>query len=250
MVKTFIKGLFRRAGYELKNTRYKDIFTIRQKMKDSFEQIKSVGFYPDLVIDIGAADGTPPLQECFPDAWFFWAEPLGEFEPALKKLKSEFKGEYVIGAIGKEKGEMDIHIQEDKVGSSLLEDNTEYTVVKTKRTVPVLTLEDIAKERFSAFSRILMKVDVQGFELEVLDGAGEFLNRVDVIILEVSLFKFLKGIPEFYEVVDYMKKRGFVVYDIIEGINRPLDDALGQKDLVFVKENGLFRQSHNWEKGV
>ena len=45
-----------------------------------------------------------------------------------------------------------------------------------------------------------------------------------------------------------MKDVGYVVYDIIGGINRPLDLALGQKDLVFVKENGVFRKSHGWAK--
>jgi hypothetical protein len=44
-----------------------------------------------------------------------------------------------------------------------------------------------------------------------------------------------------------MKKKGFVVYDIVGGINRPKDMALGQKDLVFVKESGSIRNSHAWE---
>jgi hypothetical protein len=43
-----------------------------------------------------------------------------------------------------------------------------------------------------------------------------------------------------------MKERGFVTYDLVEGHNRPLDNALAQKDVFFVKENGLFRESHNW----
>jgi len=41
-----------------------------------------------------------------------------------------------------------------------------------------------------------------------------------------------------------MKDRGFVVYDIFGGHNRPLDGALGQIDMAFVKENWQFRKSH------
>jgi hypothetical protein len=46
--------------------------------------------------------------------------------------------------------------------------------------------------------------------------------------------------------ITYMKNIGYVVYDIVGGINRPLDYALGQKDLVFVKDNGFFRRSQGW----
>jgi len=74
------------------------------------------------------------------------------------------------------------------------------------------------------------------------------LEQVEVIILEVSFFRFLKNAPDFYDVVAYLKSIGYVVYDIFGGINRPLDNALAQKDLIFVKENGILRQSHGWAK--
>jgi FkbM family methyltransferase len=246
-MKKFLKSIFASLGYEIRNKRYKDIFTIRQTMEESLEQIKSLGFYPDLVIDIGAADGTPPLQTCFPKADFFWVEPLAEFRDSLEALKQKYKGDYVIAAMGKKPGELDIQVKGDKVGSSLLANAGESDNLQESRKIKVITLKDLATEKFSSFQRAVLKVDVQGYELEVLEGAGDFLHRIDVIILEVSFFKFLKDCPEFYDVVDYMKKKSFVVYDIIGGINRPLDHALGQKDLVFVKENGRFRQSHNWE---
>ena len=86
---------------------------------------------------------------------------------------------------------------------------------------------------------------MQGYELEVLEGAKDFINSIDVIILEVSLFKFFPNNPELYEVIDYMKKKGFVVFDIVGGINRPLDRSLAQKDIVFVREKSLLRISHS-----
>lgn len=52
--------------------------------------------------------------------------------------------------------------------------------------------------------------------------------------------------PEFYDVVTYMKDRHFAVYDVIGGVYRKLDNALSQVDLAFVKEAGVFRQSHAW----
>ena len=117
------------------------------------------------------------------------------------------------------------------------------------REVSVTTLNKLAiTNDWRQYKTILLKVDVQGFELEVLKGAEEIMENIEVVLLEVSFFRFLKGAPDFYEVITYMKSIGYVVYDIISGINRPLDFALGQKDLVFVKENGFFRQSQGWEK--
>lgn len=58
------------------------------------------------------------------------------------------------------------------------------------------------------------------------------------------MFKFMKGSAEFNDVVVYMKKNGFVAYDIELAWNRPLDDALGQINMIFVKENGMFRKYH------
>ena len=46
--------------------------------------------------------------------------------------------------------------------------------------------------------------------------------------------------------MDYMKKRGFVAYDVFGGHNRPLDRARAMVDIVFVKENGRFRTSCAW----
>jgi len=246
-MKKILKSLLGSLGYEVRNKRYKDIFTIRQTMEESMEQIKSTGFYPDLVIDIGAADGTPPLQTCFSKTEFFWVEPLAEFKDSLEALKRKYKGDYIIAAMGKQEGEMSIQVKSDKVGSSLLLNTGPGGHPPEARKINVIRLRDLAQEKFLNFQNIILKVDVQGYELEVLEGAGDFLQSIEVIILEVSFFKFLKDCPDFYDVVYYMKRKGFVVYDIIGGINRPLDYALGQKDLVFVKENGRFRQSHNWE---
>ena len=48
------------------------------------------------------------------------------------------------------------------------------------------------------------------------------------------------------EVINYMKNNGFVTYDILQGFYRPLDNALGQVDIVFVKDEGRFRKDHRY----
>jgi hypothetical protein len=90
----------------------------------------------------------------------------------------------------------------------------------------------------------MIKVDVQGAELDVLAGANLTLGGAELIVLEVSLFQFFQGAPLFCEVLAHMKSRGFVPYDVLGLQYRPIDGALSQIDVVFVKEHGRFRHIH------
>jgi hypothetical protein len=92
----------------------------------------------------------------------------------------------------------------------------------------------------------LIKVDVQGAELQVLAGASRTLRQTEAVIMEVSLFETIIGAPQFGDVVSRMKQLDFVVYDAYGFYYRPLDNALIQVDIVFVREHGPFRQSHAW----
>jgi len=114
-----------------------------------------------------------------------------------------------------------------------------------KVTVSMITIDEIIKEK-QLVGPYLIKVDVQGAELDVLEGAQHVLLETEVVVLEVSLFEFMKGSPQFYDVVSYMKNRGFVAYDLILGWNRPLDNALGQIDHYIRKDEGMFRQDHSY----
>ena len=88
----------------------------------------------------------------------------------------------------------------------------------------------------------LMKLDVQSFELEALKGASSTFGKTAAYILEVSFFSFyVPEAPVFNEVVYFMKQRGYVAYDFAGFQRRPLDGALGQCDICFVQENGVFR---------
>jgi len=92
----------------------------------------------------------------------------------------------------------------------------------------------------------LIKIDTQGAELEVLSGADKILEKTECIVLEVSLFHFMIGDPQIFDVIDFMKNKGFVVYDVISCLYRPLDNALAQLNISFVREDGMFRKDHRY----
>ncbi|MBF0231894.1 MAG: FkbM family methyltransferase, partial [Desulfamplus sp.] len=198
------------------------------------------------VIDIGVGKGTWKLYKAFPESFFLLIEPLKNFEPDLKNILKQYKGEYVLAAASRKSGKTVFNVHEDHLqGSSIFKESMGVEADGHEIIVPLAKIDDIIIEK-QLKGPYLIKADVQGAELDALDGSSLTMQNTEAIIVEVSLFEFMKGAPQFYDVVHYMKCKGFVAYDIILGWNRPLDNALGQIDMVFVKENSFLRRNHSF----
>lgn len=215
----------------------------RLLLDDFLLYIRKLGLKPATVIDVGVAYGTFALYETFPDASHLLVEPLEEWREALETISHKYKAQYVIAAAGAKPGKITIHVHDDLISSSALHEVEGDYIDGTPREVPVVTLDQLCREK-DLRGPFFIKVDVQGAELNVLDGATQLLEDTEVIVLEVSLFKTMSTNPELHDVVQYMKEHGFVTYDIFNFALRPLDGALGQVDMAFVKEKGQFRKSH------
>ena len=207
-------------------------------MREVLDHLLALGFCPATVIDVGVALGTPALYTRFPHASHLLIEPLQEFEKDLKDICSQYDAEYILAAAGSRPSMREIAVRPNG-GSSFLGTGGDI------REVPAVILDDVCRERNSR-GPYVVKVDVQGAELEVLDGAVAILQETELVILEVSFYHFVDGCPEFCDVVEYMKTRGFVAYDIFGGHNRPLDGARAQVDIAFAREDGTLRSSHTW----
>ena len=218
---------------------------MRRTMAHALQHLKRLGFEPNTIIDVGAGHGTDDLLATYPNAFTWWFEPLDEFEPALQKLRPKYQGKVFIAAVGPTDGEIMLNAHDDAYGSSVLSESDGSIADGRSRRVKAVRLDTVLKGQ-DLGANVLLKVDVQGFELGVLDGALETLPKCDVVILETSFFRLHDGAPEFYDILHYMKQRGYVAYDLFDGHNRPLDNALAQRDVLFVKEEGRFRTTHQW----
>jgi FkbM family methyltransferase len=215
----------------------------RASMTGALRQLKRLGFAPATVIDVGVASQTTELYQEFPDVPLLLIEPLIEFEPFLRKIASEYNGQYELAAAGEKRGTAILNVHPDKVGSSLLREVEGESVDGVPREVPVVTVDDLCAER-GLHGPYLVKADVQGAELKVLAGAPRTLEQTEAVILETTLFGTMIGGPQVWDIMAWMKQADFVVYDIYGFNYRPLDGALCQTDMVFVKEGGKFRGQH------
>ena len=214
----------------------------RTFISQSYQHISSLGFNPKTVIDVGVGYGTEELYNAFPNSKLLLIEPLNDFEPAMKSILETRDGDYVIAAAGNQNQTVTFNRHLHQLdGSSLLKEQTGPETDGEEVSVPMIKLDDyLISNNYEG--PYLLKVDVQGAELLVIEGSHNILNDCEVIVLEVSLLEFLKDSPQFYEVINFMHRKGFVPFDIVPGWTRPLDQALGQVDIVFVKEHGMFRK--------
>lgn len=247
---SIVKALFRTAGLEVRRVNPAGQgMPRRDSIHEVLLQAKARGFSPGTIIDVGAAYGSFAKQcvEVFPEAQCILVEPLREYQPLLDRLVGAHpRITYVMAAAGESSDERYINVHPDLVGSSLYREVEEGSGVNgTPRRIPTVTVDELVHKSGSA-SPFLLKADVQGAELNVLRGADKTLRATDYVLLEVSFFKFFHGGPECWDVLSAMKERGFVPYEIFSFQYRPLDNALSQVDIAFVRENGLFRQQHHY----
>jgi FkbM family methyltransferase len=218
----------------------------RRTLPEVLAHLKGLGVAPQTIIDVGVARGTPELYAAFPGVPLLLVEPLAEHEGDLQRIVAARPGSrYALAAGGPEPGELEISVHRVTACSSVLGDRDPDGDPGRRRTVPVVRVDDLVAEHALA-APFVIKVDVEGAELHVLDGARATLARADVVLLEVSFFALVPGGAQFADVIAWMAEAGFSAYDIYAGHTRPLDGALAQVDIAFVRTDGPLRADHRY----
>ena len=214
------------------------------------EDIKARGFMPRGILDVGANRGswTQMALSVFPTAQAVMIEPQDEVESFLKDLvSSDARCQYFKVGVGREAGELVQTIWEDTYGSSFAVP-PDQDLLKTgkQRITPIRTIDDILEEISEKFAPDLVKIDIQGFELEALRGALSLFGNTEVFVLETTLLSNNPLWPETRKVIEFMGERGYEIYDISSYLRKPSDGSLAQVDFAFVKDKGKFRQNLKW----
>lgn len=196
---------------------------------------------PRTVIDVGANKGqfSRAAAVVFPGARIVAFEPLASVAAAWREnLADVADAEVHVCALGAEAATVDFHPHEYSLSSSVLPlapgaggegggGAGELEPVE----VPLRRLDDVIEPDGLA-GPVLCKLDVQGYELEVLRGAPETLRRVDALVVELAFERHYEGQPLFTEMLDELAGRGFV-------LDVPIDVRRDEAGTV-VEMDGLF----------
>lgn len=205
-----------------------------------FDNLKNLGFEPDLIIDIGAFVGEWTLNclNYYPNAQYLLFEP--NFHEDLKKLK-EFKNIKIINKIlNSTCTEVDWYSRGSygDTGDSFLKEKTKYyeNIIPIKKETTTLK-DEIEKNQIKG-ERVLIKLDTQGSELEILKGAGFILEKTDFIFIEIPFFgKYNENCPSFKDYINYLDSINFIPYEAIDVkyLGNPAFQA--QADFMFINKN-------------
>lgn len=193
------------------------------------------------VIDIGANRGQFALlaSRRFPRAHIVCVEPLPVPRATLERVFTDRARVDVIGAaVAAAAGESRMFVSRADDSSSLLAPTdlqlTTFPETEVVEQVGVRTERlDVLLDREQLHRPALLKIDVQGGELGVLEGATGLLDTVDTILVECSFMELYAGQPLADEIVRFLHERGFRLANIAT----PYVDAgqVVQADLVFAR---------------
>lgn len=212
----------------------------------SLKLIKRNGFNPGVIYDIGAYKGEWAIDvlKIFPAASFYMFEAQEAKEVFLRTISGKHPNQlnYYIGLLGAVSGK-EVSFHEYGTASSV---HSEYFKTEAVSSIRQLqTLDDIIEENKWPLPN-LVKLDTQGYEIEILKGGCRAIANTEAILMEVSFLEIYKGAPLFRDVVRQMSDWGFQVYDICTLMRRPLDQALYQADVLFVKSNSKLVAIKKW----
>ena len=236
------------AGYILRNPGYarvrrdggaRDLYRLLRKPWLDSENIGTV-------LDVGANEGQfiHVAQSLFPRASILAFEPNPDLVSRLQNLVgSSDKSRVFQIACGREMATMPLHLTTFPPSSSLLRPTSlripDFPPVESERSIDVRVerLDRIVSEHGPLRKSYLLKIDVQGYELEVLEGASGILPDIAVVLFEANVAPFYDRQANFEELYAFMRRHHFKLADIGEPIRAPRTGDVLYFDAAFLNNN-------------
>lgn len=245
MINPLIKSILKKIGIQVKKFYFSDIGRRILLMKKN--DINKI-------IDIGANIGQYAL-EIRKDGFkgeIISFEPLTSAFLKLKNYaKNDKKWQVHNCAIGDEDGSTFINIAGNSVSSSISNMQDIHLQIAPdsaymgKEEISINKLDSLLGNLYNEGDRIMLKIDAQGFEKNIIDGAEKFLEKVILLQLEMSLVSMYKNEILFIDMIKYLKARNFELVSLENGFFDWQSGQLFQVDGVFINKNnqsGYFRK--------
>lgn len=202
----------------------------------------------DTVIDVGANNGGygQLLRRGGFAGTIVSFEPLEQEHAALTAAAANDTNWIVAPrmALGSENKTIEIHVAGNSASSSILPMHEAHAkAAPESRYVGVQQatmhrLDDVRIPALEAADRVLLKIDTQGYEMMVLQGATKLLERLVGVQLELSVTPLYEGQVLYLAMAQWLQARGFELWNAIPGFVDPQSARMLQFDGVF------FRSGH------
>lgn len=221
-MKRVIQSLFHFFGFEL--SRFPRKASLPRRDFHFLQLLKK--FEIDLVLDVGAANGGYGdwLRTLGYNSRIISFEPLQiSFAELVKKTNGDERWNAVNLALGENNESTHIHVAGNLDSSSLLpmlpthETAAPHSIVTHTAHIEKIKLDNFDHPWLGNSKSIFLKMDVQGYEMKVLEGAHELLNKVKGLQIEMSFIPLYKDQLLFEEMMTYVKSIGFDMYYIRPG---------------------------------
>jgi len=239
-LKKYIKQLINYLGF--------DLHRLDVSSSPEYQLYKSLKkFNIDLVLDIGANKGqfASEIRSVGYKDKIISFEPLPDAHQLITKVagSDKFWTVHQRGAIGDYDGEVEINVSGNSVSSSILPmmeshssaaQNSAYIGTEN---VPINRLDTVATKYLSPKNNVFIKIDTQGFEWQVLDGATETLKNAQGVLCEMSLVPLYEGQRLWMDMLKRLESEGFTLWAIQRGFTDPRDGRSLQVNAIFYRTN-------------
>lgn len=192
--------------------------------------LQSLGFKVDTIVDAGVDYGTIPLYQAFEHALFVLVDPHRDASKMLQSKPARYK--YVNKALGAAPGRLLLKEQDE--GRTSLLGRTPLTAsrIQAEYEVEVTTL-DLLLDEVADVGQVGIKLDAEGYELEIMKGLDKYRDAVQFVICEMNVRKRFIGSYQFSELIAFMLERNLLFFNFLNPTARhPLF-----YDVIFVQRN-------------
>lgn len=237
-MKKLLKKLFNRFGIE--------IHRLQPNLDDGSQVIaamKKVNI--NLIFDIGANVGqfSSEIRSKGYAGKIISFEPLTSAREILINKAAKDRNWIIHDrvAIGDQNGFVDINISKNSYSSSILpmlkthldaSINSEYI---GKEKTQIITLDSVADNYLDKDSNCFLKIDTQGYETQVLNGAPKTLSKAKGILCELSLIKLYNGQDLWRDMITRFEKEGYILWSIQRGFTDKKNGRTLQMNGIFLK---------------
>jgi FkbM family methyltransferase len=237
-VRGFVQSFLHRLGWDVRRAGYP---TSEEAVLKPFLAVAR----PNVVFDVGANIGQygQSLRKCGFTGRIVSFEAIPSAHARLSALAAR-DHDWVVApccAVGRAKAESTIHISGNSVSSSLLPIHDVHlrtspgSAYVAHETVRIERLDDLAEGLMPKNSRLMLKVDTQGYEEEVLGGAALTLKNVCAMQLEMSVVPLYYGAPHLRRILELCEALGFQLNGVIPGFCEQKTGRLLQMDGLFLR---------------